>query len=255
MRCFTGDGDISEWLLKFEVVCRLQKLGNFFQTVPLFLEGKAFSIYTQLPPATQADDQLLKDALLSAFAINSFDAYSEFVRRRLRDGETPEVFVADLRRLLSICGLNTDHLVRHAFVEGLPSGMAATIRSHMLSYPLTSLPEMIQQAKIHLAAPVMHGSGAALPENPPRTAFGRPPGPSNVQGGMQHAMGGASASTGIRNCFNCGQPGHYSKFCPQGRSPMPRPLVCYRCGQEGHVSRFCTAPAPASRGGNGHGKA
>ena len=54
-------------------------------------------------------------------------------------------------------------------------------------------------------------------------------------------------------CFNCQQPGHMSRECPDRsrprsrspspspgyRSPSPSPMACYNCGRTGHFSREC----------------
>ena len=114
-------GDIVEWLQKFELVARLQKIKDLAGLLPLFLSGQAF-FYSQLEEAVQADYEQLREELLLAFGTNSFHAYDSLIRRKYRSGETVDVYAADLRRLVSLIGQSQpEPLLKCAFVEGLPS--------------------------------------------------------------------------------------------------------------------------------------
>ena len=66
---------------------------------PLRLTGGAFAVYQQLPDADKQDVLKITKALRTAFAVDSFTAYDQFVARRLQPGETVDVFLAELRRL------------------------------------------------------------------------------------------------------------------------------------------------------------
>ena len=48
VRPYNGDGDIVEWLSKFELVAKLREIKLTESIVPLFLEGSAFAIYNEL---------------------------------------------------------------------------------------------------------------------------------------------------------------------------------------------------------------
>ena len=48
VRMFDGRGDILEWLNKLELVAKLRGLDKLENVIPLFFEGLAYSLYTEL---------------------------------------------------------------------------------------------------------------------------------------------------------------------------------------------------------------
>ncbi|KFD49690.1 hypothetical protein M514_09387 [Trichuris suis] len=85
--------------------------------------------YLQLPDDEKKDAEKVKKALLAAFAVDPFVAYEQFSGRRLRSVESPDVFLADLRRLASLFGGVSEKALACAFVAGLPDSVRQLLRA------------------------------------------------------------------------------------------------------------------------------
>jgi len=48
LRIFDGAGDVVEWLEKLELVMELKKIDEEHIVLPMFLEGSALAVYTEL---------------------------------------------------------------------------------------------------------------------------------------------------------------------------------------------------------------
>ncbi|CAM1309532.1 Uncharacterised protein g5189 [Pycnogonum litorale] len=101
IREFDGSGiqSVVEWFDKAELVCRLRGLSKPECVIPLRLTGGAFAVYQQLSVIDKGDINKIKASLYAAFAADSFLAYEQFVSRKLRSGESVDVFLAALRNL------------------------------------------------------------------------------------------------------------------------------------------------------------
>ncbi|CAM1324825.1 Uncharacterised protein r2_g3371 [Pycnogonum litorale] len=97
---------VVDWFDRAELVCRLRGLNRLECVIPLRLAGGAFAVYQQLPTADRGDIARIKEALYAAFAPDSF-AYEQFISRKLRTGESVDVFLAAIRGLsLPLGGLS-----------------------------------------------------------------------------------------------------------------------------------------------------
>ena len=120
---------VEEWLEKLELVCSLRGITELHAVVPLRLVAGAFSVYQQLDSKVKMDFKQIKAALIAAFAVDKFIAYDQFVTRRLRDGESVDVYLADLRRLAALFGGIPDAGLGCAFVAGLPASVSRILRA------------------------------------------------------------------------------------------------------------------------------
>ena len=84
---YNGESDFSNWIVKLELVARLQKVEELEAFLPLFLTGGALAVYTGLSTETQNNYVKLKAALTEAFSINQGAAYAKLVARRLQPND------------------------------------------------------------------------------------------------------------------------------------------------------------------------
>ncbi|XP_043206517.1 uncharacterized protein LOC122372905 [Amphibalanus amphitrite] len=144
---FDGSGDVLDWLEKVELVCGLQE-PPVRQTlvIPLRLTGGASAVYRQLVEADRKDVVKLKDALKRAFAVDKYAAYEQFSTRRLRPGETVDVFLAELQQLATLFGGMSDEGLGCAFVAGLPDSTRQILRAGARMESL-KLSEVVDRAR------------------------------------------------------------------------------------------------------------
>lgn len=227
---FDGTSQAVEgWLEKVELVCKLRGITDteLHTVVPLRLSGGAFSVYQQLNTSDKASYSKIKAALISAFAVDKYVAYEQFITRRLQDSEAVDVYLADLRRLATLFGGISDAGLSCAFVAGLPGSVSRILRagSRLEDMDVT---QILNRARAVLAEEgPREAAAAALSRQSPRT----------------------SVSTGIV-CRECKQPNHYARDCLVARGGRRRDrgnVRCYGCGQLGHIIAHCPT-------GNGAGE-
>ena len=126
---FDGSKDVVEWLAKVELVCKIRKIKELSAVIPLRLTGGAFAVYLQLSDGDKEDAEAVKRALKCAFGLDSFSAYEKFTRCHIKEGESVDVYLADLKRLGSLFGCSDEKLVSCAFVAGLPDHVKQALRA------------------------------------------------------------------------------------------------------------------------------
>ena len=191
---FSGDAtqNVVEWLEKAELVCNLRGIAHLESVLPLRLTGSAFAVYQQLPDADKRDSGNITKALRTAFAVDSFTAYEQFVGRRLQPGETVDVFLAELRRLAVPFGGLSDKMLACAFVAGLPDTVKQLMMSRMDELPL---------------AHILTKARAVLTDEVGVAAAG-----SAMAVGAGASVKRADATSGLL-CFQCNQPNHLARDC------------------------------------------
>lgn len=225
----SGAQAVVEWLEKVELVCKLQGVDDVASVIPLRLTGGAFAVYLQLNETDRKNTEKLKKALLAAFAVDPYVAYEQFVSRKLHSGESPDVYLAELRRLASLFDGVSDKVLACAFVAGLPDDVRQLLRAGSRMEAL-DLNQILSRARAVIRDDSPLGSSEACLG---ATGYG-----------TAHRV-----AAGSQRCYSCGGPNHLSRDClsrQQGYGRTRRRVRCYQCGGLGHIASECS--------GNGHGE-
>ena len=103
-----AEQSVVEWVEKAELVCRLSGVSNIKCVMPVRFSGGAYAVYQQLSEEKRVDFACIKDVLYTAFALSPVTAYKQFAARRLRPGETVDVYLAELCKLATQFGGMTE---------------------------------------------------------------------------------------------------------------------------------------------------
>ena len=159
VRSFDGCGNIDTWLKKFKLVAKLKEVKKLESFLPLFLEGDAFSVYDELSETSKDSSEKIKQALLNAFAQNQYSAYDSFRQRSWTPGEAVDVYMSDLRRRLSrLSKIESDDVIRCAFIFGLPADVSSQLRV-AATINTMELSAVVEQARV-LMSDRLHGAMA-----------------------------------------------------------------------------------------------
>ena len=224
---YNTSGEFSVWIEKLELVATLQKITDKLAFLPLFLSGPAFSVYQQLSDDIKADYDKLKKELTTAFSTNPFSSYEQLRNRVLSEGESVDVYLADLRRLVNLMGQTVaDPLLRCAFVAGLPTDISLQLKS-TVNVESMELSTLVSKARAMLAT---------------------------RSGNSSYVCAGVAKNRAANfQCYNCSGTGHIARNCTSERKSKSAALPtrvrrCYVCGSVDHLANRCP-----QRAGNGNG--
>ena len=191
--------------------------------LPLFLEGDAFLVYSNLSNTDKQDSGAVQAAMNKSFGMAKSAAYEQFTSRSLRPDESVEAYVADLSRLLTLSGHkdggDTDPVIIAQVLAGLPQDVS-------------------QQVRLAFAGKDIKVSGCC----------------DAVRALLAVKKSAPSVSAAaVRTCYECGEAGHMQRQCPKrgqrsgpsyraGGSGRPRrEITCFFCEEKGHVQAECQA--------------
>ena len=239
---YSGDGNVAEWLDKVDLVCELRKVDDVAAVLPLRLTGSAFAVYQQLPKEKKIKVCEIKKSLLAAFAVNSFAAYEQFTTRKLVTGESPDVFVANLRTLADQFGGVSERTLMCAFVTGLPDGVrhmlraGANVEDMKMDTVLKRARALLSDEGNGTACGLMMASGEGRKEE--------------RQEEVCASVATSGARTGSqRGCFKCGGPNHFARHC-WTTTRERRGIRCFKCEAIGHIAAKCPGDKPVTPTGN-----
>ena len=226
------DMPIVEWVENVELVCELFAMKNVECVLPLRLQGGAFAVYRQLSAEQKADAEQIKQALITAYAADAFNAYDQFVTRKLRPGETVDEFFAELLRLARLVGGPLPECwLTCTFVSGLPQ--------HIKHLRTSSRIETMSAEQLLTRARAVMTDNEGPAELAAASASWTPSESKMCSDDRKFA------------CYRCGGPNLMAKDCLEDHQEKPdsrmckvrRDTCCYRCSGLGHVASQCQGNA------------
>jgi len=230
---FDTTEDFCDWVERFEDLAALHKVKELEKVLPGLLGPKAYAVYRGLDNDCKVDYFRLKNALLSAFSLDSRLAYEQFTSRKLQNGESVDVYVADLKKWGYIVDPElSERFLKHAFLAGLPQTLKAHVRT-VLSWERVTLKEIVTETRLKLQEE--------------QVAYNR--------GQVDFSVFPSNAVKVNRNrevkCFRCQKVGHTVKNCRvewsnlnNKSNELKEERRCYRCGKLGHIATFCREELP-----------
>ena len=204
LKPYSGEGDIEEWLLKVDLVAKLQKIKDVASFIRMFLEEDALTVYHQIPDEDAKNVDRIKLRLREAFGEDPFNAYEKFCQKKWK-GESVDVFITNLRKLAKSAGIKEETVIKRAFVTGMPKVVAKEIRA-MPSIELINVEDILVRTRALLAMERKYVYAVSYS--------------SRQRRGNQR-----ESENLIKRCYKCGGP-HMIKECAYTS------VVCFKCNKE-----------------------
>ena len=219
---FDGTGDVVEWLSKVEMVCDLQTPpANELIVIPLRLKGGASDVYRQLSVEERKNVTTVKTVLKRAFAVDKFIAYEMFIDRKLRDSESVDVYLSELKQLSTLFGGLSEEGLSCALMAGLPDAVKQILRAGARMEAL-SLNDIVERVRAILCEEQTVQCVSAL-----LGQMGQAQRPTRLTVSDGSMPGHKLTSSRSRNV--------YSQSKPRGK----RNIQCSCCSGWGHVAAEC----------------
>lgn len=214
MKPFTGKEDVETWLMKFEMVITSQKMKNEEILLPLLLEGDALAVFAEMREESKTSASEIKSKLRRTFGEDPFKAFGKLYNLKW-EGEAVEVYASKIRRILRLARIDSDIVMKRAFVCGLPPVVGMSLRG-MKNVEDAELEELIEKARVELSDDMIKGSPGSRVES--KKPFRKDN--NNLENLDCFACGGYHSKRNCPKkdwrCFKCGRVGHISKICKQG---------------------------------------
>ena len=215
---------VVEWMEKAELVCKMYQAKHRELTIPLRLMGGAFAVFHQLKEEDKMDFDRIKAALFTAFAADGFMAFDQFAERWIYLGESVDVYLAELQRLLGLFGGISNQSLACAFVRGLPDRVKSLLRASTRMDGL-SIDQLLARARASMKDNTMEAGLAVAAVHATRDKTKSPD-----SGDLYDLI----------SCHRCNDPNHFAKDCERPGTGKRAPRIrCYKCKALGHISHDC----------------
>ena len=216
---------------KFQVLASIQGWDSEAKRtkhLPLFLEGDAFLVFTRMAEADKKKEKEILRKMEQSFALTKAEAYGKFVRRTLREDESPDAYVADLQMLAAFSGhmvedSDEDPMLIEQLIAGLPHVYSKELRLSMAGkkHTVSGCLDMIR---------ALRTASTHAPEVQVAAAT-----PSSRSTMRSWPVRRPTESQSV--CFECNTIEHIRRNCPLRQ--YGRDITCFFFDGRGHVKRDC----------------